>query len=484
MPIPFLVAGAVAAGVLGIGGHISAKETNERAESISRDAKRMYDDAKESLETAQENTEGALLKLGYSKKDILASSMKKFVQNYAKVQEVSVRRSIGLNELSNFTIDKQEVLQMQKMSDIYSDTLASGATGAAAGAIVALAASGELVVVTDCLGIAGTALAAGELSAAAGIAGSALSFGAAMTPLGAIAAPVLLFTGISASMKADENLEKAQTMHAQAEEAVEKMKVSETLCVAIADRAEMFDEVLSNLNVLFAECTEKLDQLIRKKERRLHHKKLTSADFSENDLRLLAVTGALAGAVKSVIDTPILTKEGTISKESQETYDAVALGLPEFEQEVSAVRNLEYDKVPNTEKQGAFAKTRNNSANSVHMPKLESGNMPYYARWIGSIILFILGIMALSGGAVPIAAIWIVIGLNLCPKTYPIARKFERWLIAIIIWLFGASSLFSGLILVAAALILVGMNICPATSEKTMEKERKIWSKINNSLKK
>ena len=111
MPIPFLVAGAVAAGVLGIGGHMSAKETNERAESISRDAKRMYDDAKESLETAQENTEGALLKLGYSKKDILASSMKKFVQNYAKVQEVSVRRSIGLNELSNFTIDKQEVLQ-------------------------------------------------------------------------------------------------------------------------------------------------------------------------------------------------------------------------------------------------------------------------------------------------------------------------------------------------------------------------------------
>lgn len=64
MPIPFLVAGAVAAGVLGIGGHMSAKETNERAESISRDAKRMYDDAKESLETAQENTEGAVTETG------------------------------------------------------------------------------------------------------------------------------------------------------------------------------------------------------------------------------------------------------------------------------------------------------------------------------------------------------------------------------------------------------------------------------------
>ena len=46
--------------------------------------------------------------------------------------------------------------------------------------------------------------------------------GLAMTPLAAIAAPVVLFTGISSSFKADENLEKAKTMYAEAEAARQK----------------------------------------------------------------------------------------------------------------------------------------------------------------------------------------------------------------------------------------------------------------------
>ena len=107
--------------------------------------------------------------------------------------------------------------------------------------------------------------AAGEIGAAAGIAGSALSFGAAMTPLAAVAAPVLFFTALSASMKADENLEKAQTMYAQAEAASEKMKVSETLCAGISERSEMFYDVLHELDGMFLECVMLLHELCVKK---------------------------------------------------------------------------------------------------------------------------------------------------------------------------------------------------------------------------
>ena len=49
MPIPFLLAGlGVAAGVIGVGGHLSAKETNERAQRISEDAQELYNNAKHS----------------------------------------------------------------------------------------------------------------------------------------------------------------------------------------------------------------------------------------------------------------------------------------------------------------------------------------------------------------------------------------------------------------------------------------------------
>ena len=51
MPIPFLLAGAgILAGVVGVGGHIDAKETNEIAQARRDKAKNMYDKEKDILE--------------------------------------------------------------------------------------------------------------------------------------------------------------------------------------------------------------------------------------------------------------------------------------------------------------------------------------------------------------------------------------------------------------------------------------------------
>lgn len=425
MPIPLLVVGLGAA--IGIGGHLSAKETNEKAAALSNEAQELYNEAKDSLEKKQKKTEKALLNLGYKKKNVLDHSMKKFVNAYNKVQQVSVTKTVGLNELSNFEIDQQGVLQIQKMTDIYSGSIGTGATGAAAGAIVALAASGELALVTDILSIAGSALAMGEVGAAVGIAGSALSLGAAMTPLSAVAAPVLLFTGISASMKADENLEKAKTMYAEAETAVEKMKVSETLCVAIADRAKMLDDVLESLNVMFSECTNKLEQLISKKERRLHNRKLTSADFTENDLKLLAVTGALAGATKSIIDAPILTTEGSISEDSKEIYDKVLLCIPDFKQEVEVIKTLEYD-IPTAGEENPSATNEVPKATALRVKTAETQPNPLakFARWIIAIFFFVRGVVSLFSGSIIGALIQIIIGLIIRPKASKTQNNVEH----------------------------------------------------------
>lgn len=351
MPIPFLLAGlGVAAGVIGAGGHLSAKETNDRAQRISKNAQEIYNNAKHSLEAAQNKTEKALIKLGYAKKDVLDSSMNQFLTTYDKIKHIQVKESFGINEISKFTIDQQGAIQLREMTNIYSSSFASGATGVAAGAAVALAASGALPIITGELALAGSALAAGEIGMAAGFAGSALSFGAAMTPLAAVAAPVILFTGISASMKADENLEKANTMYAEAEAASEKMKISETLCGAISERSEMFDDLLGDLNKMFAECSGLLSGVVRKKEGRVFKKKLTSEDFTEEDLKLIAVTRALAGAVKSVIDTPMLSKDGNISYEAEEVYDQIVEKIPDFSQEVQEAKTINYDVKPVAEK--------------------------------------------------------------------------------------------------------------------------------------
>ena len=266
MPLPLFLLGGLAAAV-GIGGHLDAKETNEKAQRLSNDAKTMYDNAKCSLESAKSKSENSLKNLGTTKKYVMETSVKQFIRAFDRIKHIQLNNPIELNELSKLMVNNNSVLQLQKMTDIYESAFSSGATGAATGALIALAASGSLPVVTGTLSVAGSALAAGEIGAAASIAGSALSFGAAMTPLAAVAAPVILFTGISSSLKADENLEKARTVYSEAEAAVEKMKISETLCDSISKKSEMFNSLLTELNVMFSASTKLMDDVTKNFEK-------------------------------------------------------------------------------------------------------------------------------------------------------------------------------------------------------------------------
>lgn len=343
--MPLLLVG-IGAAILGAGGHLSAKETNEKAQQISEEAQSLYNDAKRSLENAQGETENSLLELGYSKKMVLETSINQFLVAYERIKNIELSETSGLDEIKNFLLEKQDVLQLREMSDIYRSTFSSATTGVATGAVIALATSGSLPVVTGVLSTAGTALMAGEIGMAAGLAGSALSFGAAMTPLAAIAAPAILFSGISSSIKADENLEKARTMYAEAEAASEQMKTSEVLCVAIADRADMFDNLLGELNVMFSQCTALLDGVTSKETGFFKNKSVDSTNLSEDELKLVAVTRALAGAVKAVIDTPILTSEGALSSVSQNIYDETIKKLPAFIEAVDDVKDCDYNAMP------------------------------------------------------------------------------------------------------------------------------------------
>jgi len=380
MPIPWLLVGLGAA-ALGLGGHADAKETNEKAQRISEEAQQMYNSAKNSLEIAQSNTEKALLNLGYKKKNILDSSMHQFVDSFEKIKHIQLKESVGIHEVSKFSIDSQAIVEVRKMTDIYSSTIKSGATGAAAGAIVALAASGSLPIVTGSLATAGSILMTGEIGLAAGLAGSALSFGAAMTPLSAIAAPVVLFTGISASIKADENLEKARTMYAEAELAVEQMETSKTLCNAIAKRSEMFEELLVELNGMFSECTKLFANVIKSKGAG-RTRQIVLEDFSEDEQKLIAVTRSLAGAVKAVIDTPILSKDGDISTESTTVYNQTRAELADWSQNVNEIRKINYEISPQKECNSKATTSKETTSNNKFTAK----------DWI---ILIILAVVAL-----------------------------------------------------------------------------------------
>jgi len=135
-------------------------------------------------------------------------------------------------------------------------------------------------------------------------------------------------------------------MYAEAEAATEKMKVSETLCKAIADRADMFNGLLDELNDMFSGCTAILDGITLKKMGMFKNKAIKVENLSDEELKLIAVTRSLAGAVKAIIDTPILSKDGNLSHKSQKVYEETTKALPEFAEIAKEVESNNYSVNP------------------------------------------------------------------------------------------------------------------------------------------
>lgn len=339
MPIPFLLGAAAAVVVAGKGvlDHVEASDTNDTAQWIQKKAQELFDEEKEKLEAIQKKTEESLLNLGNSKKNVLENSMSQFLRSYDRVKNIEFNKTDAINEISNYVIDEQDAVEMQELTANFISTFSSGVAGAATGSIIALAATGSIGILTGGLTFAGTLVSVGMPGLALSMAGSTIAGALAATPLAALAAPAVLFSGLAAKGKADENYDKAKEYEAEVEKAVEQMKTSSTICEAVSERANMFADLLTKLNIMFADCSRRLDDMTAQKVIDAKGRELNISDFDDNDIKLLAITRALAGAVKSILDTPILSKEGNITDESEAKGKELKQGLPDFESAYSKI---------------------------------------------------------------------------------------------------------------------------------------------------
>lgn len=462
MPLLTLLGGAaaLAAGVLGVGGHLDAQDKNEEAEKTRQMAQSYYDAAKDLLDHTREETQEALVNLGTTKQTVLENSMERFIRSFEKTKEIQMELSDGIDELENFRFSSDDAMEIQKLDSAYTSAISTDAVDTAAGAALLLAAGGSLPVLAEGASLAGTMLSIGEVGTAASIAGSAV--GAAFAPLAAVAAPVVLFTGFTASMKADENLEKAQVMMSQAGEAVDKMETSRILCESITEKAKMFNGLINQLNEMFDECSRMMEQMVDRREserRKYKNKKLQSKDFTKDEKRLMAVTGALAKAMKAAIDTPMLKNDGSsgLTEEAESGFEDMKAQLPAFKEKVSIVEAAEpeggygsqevllegEEKDPLYLVKDALGKRRTRSAKkpASGTPAQSQGiirKVRNIILWIFRVWMGLTTILMIAYGA-PIweticYVVWTVV---LCPKVAPERPVWKR-----ILMMIGAMILF------------------------------------------
>ena len=289
---------ALGVGALGIYGHMDAQEMEEKAESITKDAQHMYKKARKALDREEEKAEEALWELGCQKKKVMVQSVQKYLKTYEYIQEVRLKETKGWKEIAKRTIDANGVMQLRELSDIYQRTWIEGSV--------------ETSILSTTL----------------------ISLGAGFLP--SLIAPFTFSTALSASVRANENLEKAEAMYAEAELLSEKMRISKVVCKGIVKQAERFRKLLIRLDDMFSKCVDLLESIVQY-QRKVHgNAPLIKEDFTNGELKLMATTCALAVSVKVVIDTPILFQDGTVSDEATCIHDEIMYQqVPQYQQEVS-----------------------------------------------------------------------------------------------------------------------------------------------------
>lgn len=320
MPIPFLFIGiGVGSAALGIGKSIKAGKDQKEANATNEEAKDIIEKATKLANLSRTASGKAITDLGQLKISILDNSMKSFIASFEKLHNVELTNSVGMDELGEFKIDNQSMEELKEMSTMASSLLGGAASGAALGAITAFGAYGGAMTFGACA-TTGTAIA--SLSGAAAtnatlafLGGGALSVGglgvAGGTAVlgGLVAGPALAVMGFIVGAKARANKDAAYTNLAKAREYKEEMKTVRTLCNGIRMRATMFERLLIKLNTIFEPLIYSLDQVISE----------GGTNYSKYTPEQKATVGAclsLAGTIKAVLDTPILTEDGKLTEES------------------------------------------------------------------------------------------------------------------------------------------------------------------------
>lgn len=331
MPIPFILGGiAVAAGLVGAKKALDASDKNARARRMNRRAQETFENAKKELLAARDEAGKALENLGQAKVDILHGSVTRFVDTFGKIHHVELTGSAGMDELAEFTVNEDALKEMGELGSLASKMVSGTVEGLAAGGLMAFGAYSA----AGLLGTAGTGAAIAGLSGAAatnatlallgggtlaagglGIAGGTAVLG------GLVAGPAIAVMGFMMDAKADKNLDIAKSKRAKAEKAEAEMKLAGDACQAIGKRADMFSHLISEIDPIFKSLIGKMEAVVKEKGRDYR-------DYGEEEKKIIAMALATAGAVKAVLDTPILNKAGAVTEESLTAYERVEAFLP------------------------------------------------------------------------------------------------------------------------------------------------------------
>ncbi|WP_047959980.1 hypothetical protein [Desulfovibrio sp. TomC] len=323
MPLPlipvFLAVAAICSGGYGVKKGFDAKEDFATAKDINDKAVTIYDKACKQLQKSRNAAKETLTALGNTKFLVYKNSLIPFVEAFSQIKAVDFQDKAIADELKEMSISSDDLQEITQSALNMQDVVGGGVAALGAGGLAGLAAYGGV----GTLATASTGTAIASLSGVAAtnatlawLGGGALSVGglgvAGGTAVlgGIVAAPVLAIGGMILAAKAEEAKHNAFANRDKARAAAQQMMTAKVATNAIQKRLAEIDHLLLKLDQLFQPLLSGLRSLV------------SSGCYDYNDYSLSDKKGVmmavlLAKTMKNVLETPILDKDGAITRASR-----------------------------------------------------------------------------------------------------------------------------------------------------------------------
>lgn len=317
MPLPLLFIGiAAVTGATGIGASVKAGIDQNKAKKINLNSDERITSAAHHLEDLRHQCGCSLQRLGEAKISVLSGSIAEFLNTFSKIKNVDFTESVGLDELSKLHVDEADFKEIGELKKLVVSVASGTIVGAATGALTAFGAySAAMTFASASTGTAISALSGaaatnatlaffggGSLAAGGlGVAGGTAVLG------GLVAGPALLVMGIITGAAAEKGLENAKANAAEADVICEQFELGALQCIAIRRRTYMFHNILARLDSYFL-------PLIHAMEKIVETEGTDYSLYSQESKKTIAAAATTAVSIKSVLDTPILSEDGSLTE--------------------------------------------------------------------------------------------------------------------------------------------------------------------------
>ena len=309
----FAFAAAAATGSIGLKQAVDAVNNHSNAKKIVVKASEKYEQSVNKLEIKREEVSSLLEKVGELKINILKNSVNDFLTTFEKIRDSS-----GLRELYDINIDKIEISEIKKMSNMAINLTEGAAAGAFAGSMIAfgaysaamgLASASTGTAISTLSGVAATNATLAFFGGGS-IASGGLGMAVGQTVLGSIAVgPGLLAMGLILSAKSQQEIDKALTNKDQLDAAVSEMESAISMVIAIRRRASMLYNLLVRLDSRLLALTWQMQDIVE-------NEGYDYRMYQQESKNIIIMAYTTLCSVKAVLDTPLLMEDGSLSEKS------------------------------------------------------------------------------------------------------------------------------------------------------------------------